>query len=147
MVVLLAGQPMPLSAIDKRREQYSEISSPGMDGMCAAVDASATREHGIPGGIVARHLNAQAGSRLKTRTAGGSPDLNRDDFMGMQRLALQVGSSAVAVGQVQPPPGNIVVGKEVDLPACGVEPAQQDKEIQTVSLRDGGPTTQASYFQ
>ena len=68
----------------------------GMDGMRAAVDASAMLESGIPGGIVAEYLDAQRGPRLKVGTAGQHLDLNWNDFVGLDRLALQVGVPGTA---------------------------------------------------
>ena len=62
-----------------------------MDGMRAPVDASAMRERGISGGIVAEHLDAKPGPRLKVGTAGQHLDLNWNDFVGLDRLALPMG--------------------------------------------------------
>ena len=62
-----------------------------MDGMRAAVDASAMLESGISGGIVAEHLDAKPGPRLKVGTAGQHLDLNWNDFVGLDRLALPMG--------------------------------------------------------
>ena len=67
-----------------------------MDGMRAAVDASAMRERGISGGIVAEHLDAKPGPRLKAGTAGQHLDLNGNDFVGLDRLALPMGVPGTA---------------------------------------------------
>jgi hypothetical protein len=61
-----------------------------MDGMRAAVDASAMRECGISGGIVAEHLDVKPAPRLKGGTAGEHLDLNWNDFVRLDRLALLV---------------------------------------------------------
>jgi len=67
-----------------------------MDGMRAAVDASAMLERGISGGIVSEHLNAQRGPRLKVGTAGQHLDLNWNDFVRLDRLALPMGVPGTA---------------------------------------------------
>ncbi len=67
-----------------------------MDGMRAAVDASAMRERGISGGIVPEHLDAKPGPRLKVGTAGQHLDLNWNDFVGLDRLALPMGVPGTA---------------------------------------------------
>ena len=67
-----------------------------MDGMRAAVDAAAMLERGISGGIVAEYLNAQPGPRLKVGTAGQHLDLNWNDFVGLDRLALPMGVPGTA---------------------------------------------------
>ena len=67
-----------------------------MDGMRAAVDTSAMRERGISGGIVAEHLDAKPGPRLKGGTAGEHLDLNWNDFVGLDRLALPMGVPGTA---------------------------------------------------
>ena len=67
-----------------------------MDGMCAAVDASAMLKSGIFGGIVAEHLDAKPGPRFKGGTAGKHLDLNWNDFVGPDRLALPMGVPGTA---------------------------------------------------
>ena len=62
-----------------------------MDGMRAAIDASAMRERGISGGIVAQYLDAQLGPHLTVSTAGQHLDLYWHDFVGLDRLALPMG--------------------------------------------------------
>ena len=64
--------------------------------MRAAVDTSAMLESGIPGGIVAEHLNAKPGPRLKAGTAGQHLDLHWNDFAGLDRLALPMGVPGTA---------------------------------------------------
>ena len=61
-----------------------------MHGMRAAVDASAMLESGISGGIVPEHLDTQRGPRLKVGTAGQRLDLNWNNFVGLDRLALPI---------------------------------------------------------
>jgi hypothetical protein len=84
------------SSVDERREERCGIPTSGMDGMRAAVNASAMLKSGISGGIVAEYLDAQRGPRLKVGTAGQHLDLNRNDFAGSDRLALPVGVSGTA---------------------------------------------------
>lgn len=67
-----------------------------MDGMRAAVDAATVRERGIPGGIVPEHLDAKPGPRLKVGTAGQHLNLNWNDFVGLDRLALPMGVPGTA---------------------------------------------------
>ncbi len=67
-----------------------------MDGMRAAVDASAMRERGISGGIVPEYLDAKPGPRLKVGTAGQHLDLHWNDFVGLDRLALPMGVPGTA---------------------------------------------------
>jgi hypothetical protein len=54
------------------------------------------RERGISGGIVAEHLDAQPGLRLKVGTAGQHLDLNWNDCVGLDRLALPMGVPGTA---------------------------------------------------
>src|SRR5438270_13059609 len=94
-----------------------------MDGMRAVVDASAMLKSGISGGIVAEHLDAQPGPRLKVGTAGQHLDLNWNDFVGLDRLALQMGVPGTAwsaslgvehaMGHAQPTLGDAIVGEPV----------------------------------
>src|SRR6266568_5926726 len=125
-----------------------------MDGMRAAVDASAMLESGISGGIVPEHLDAKLGPRLKVGTASQHLDLNWNDFVGLDRLALPMGVPGTAwsaprrveraMGHAQPPLGDAIVGEPVisieeDLLARGVELAKQDEEVHVVAFRGGGP--------
>ena len=67
-----------------------------MDGVHTTVDASAMLECRIPGGIMAEHLNAQPGPCLKVGTAGEHFDLNGNDFVRLDRLALPMGMPGTA---------------------------------------------------
>src|SRR2546421_6346105 len=128
-----------------------------MNGMRAAVDASAMRERGISGGIVAEHLDAKPAPRLKVGTAGQHLDLNWNDFVGLDRLALPVGVPGTAwsaslgveltMCHAQPPLGDAIVGEPVisieeDLLTRGVELAKQDEEVHVVAFRGGAPKPQ-----
>jgi hypothetical protein len=48
-------------------------------------------ESGISGGIVAGYFDAQRGPRLKVGTAAQHLDLNWNDFIGLDRLAMPMG--------------------------------------------------------
>src|SRR5207249_12193936 len=112
-----------------------------MDGMRAALDAWAMRERRISGGIVAEHLEAQPGPRLKVGPAGQHLALHWNDFVGLDRLALPMGVPGTAwsaslgveraLGHAPPPFGDTIVGeavlsREEDLLTRGVELAKQD---------------------
>src|SRR5258708_4613043 len=112
-----------------------------MDGMHTAVDASAMLESRISGGIMAEHLDAQPGPCFKVGTAGQQLDLNGNDFVGLDWLALPMGVPGtapsaslgvkLAMGHAQPSLGDAIVGEpvvaiKVDLLARGIELAKQD---------------------
>ncbi len=84
------------SSVDERHEERRGVPPSGMDGVRAAVDASAMLESGISGSIAAERLDAQRGPRLKVSTAAQHLDLNWNYFVGLDRLALPMGVPGTA---------------------------------------------------
>src|SRR5260370_35996871 len=115
-----------------------------MKGMRIAVGVTPKVERGILGGIVPEHLDAKPGPRLKVGTAGQHLDLNWNDFVGLDRLALPMGVPGTAwsaslggeraMGHAQPTLSDAIVGEPVisieeDLLPRGVELPKQDEEV------------------